>query len=70
MRTRTWRLAPPAWTKSQVAGPLTRSSFALRSVRWRGDESEEIFFTVPEMSRPVIAVEHVSVRVSPQGSTA
>lgn len=31
------------------------------SCSWRGDESEEIFFTVPEMSRPVIAVEHVSV---------
>ena len=26
---------------------------------WRGDESEEIFFTVPEVSRPVIALEHV-----------
>ena len=37
----------------------TRQDSARPFDGWRGDESEEIFFTMPEISRPVIAVEHV-----------
>jgi len=37
----------------------TRQDAARPFLGWRGDESEEIFFTMPEISRPIVAVEHV-----------
>jgi hypothetical protein len=50
--------APAVWHSIRIIS-RTRQDSARPFDGWRGDESEEIFFTMPEISRPVIAVEHV-----------
>jgi hypothetical protein len=62
---------PPACARARaprlLAGRADERPFV--ECRWRGDESEEILFTVPELSRPTIAVEHVSMLHLPPASS-